>query len=148
MALVAIDFDPPRRTLSQFGVIALVVFGGLGAWTMYRHHLLGFELSTGTAQAVGGALLGLGILSGLLAAAAPSLLRFLYVGLVVITFPIGFVVSHVVLALLYYVVLTPVGLVMRLVGHDPMNRRWDPDATTYWHTRDTRRDVKSYFRQY
>jgi hypothetical protein len=42
------------------------------------------------------------------------------------------VVNPVVTALLFYLVLTPVGILMRLCGKDPMRLRPDPNATTYW----------------
>jgi hypothetical protein len=42
------------------------------------------------------------------------------------------VVSPLVLGLLYYTTVTPIGLVMRLVGKDPLRLRFDPDAPTYW----------------
>jgi hypothetical protein len=42
------------------------------------------------------------------------------------------IVSPVILAFLFYVVFTPFGLVMRLIGNDPMRRRGDPDASSYW----------------
>jgi hypothetical protein len=59
------------------------------------------------------------------------------------------VVSHVVLAIVYYLVVTPIGLVMRLVGYDAMKRRFDGEATTYWvHRPDNAADAKSYFRQF
>jgi hypothetical protein len=34
----------------------------------------------------------------------------------------------------FYLVVLPAGLVMRLLGHDPMTRRLSPDAPTYWTT--------------
>lgn len=46
------------------------------------------------------------------------------------------VVNPVVMLLLFAVVIVPAGLVMRLAGHDPMRRRFDPEATTYWIERD------------
>ena len=42
------------------------------------------------------------------------------------------VVNPVVMLLLFALVVIPAGLVMRLVGHDPMRRRFDPGAATYW----------------
>lgn len=46
------------------------------------------------------------------------------------------VVSPVVLGLIFYVVFTPVGFVMRLAGRDIMRRRFEPGAATYWLDRD------------
>lgn len=41
-------------------------------------------------------------------------------------------VSPIVLGVLYFGVVTPTGLIMRLLGHDPLRRRYDPDARSYW----------------
>jgi predicted membrane metal-binding protein len=46
------------------------------------------------------------------------------------------IVSPIVIGLLFYLVVTPVGLVMRATGKDPMRLRRDPNATSYWIMRD------------
>ena len=63
---------------------------------------------------------------------SPGLLRIVYLGMIYATLPIGIVVSYVILAATYYLVLTPIGLVMRLCGYDPMHRRFDRKAESYW----------------
>lgn len=42
------------------------------------------------------------------------------------------VVNPVVMLLMFIVVIMPAGLIMRLLGHDPMRRRFEPEASTYW----------------
>ena len=42
------------------------------------------------------------------------------------------IVSPVVLALLYFTTITPMGLLMRLLGKNPLRLGFDPDAKTYW----------------
>lgn len=42
------------------------------------------------------------------------------------------IVQPVVLGLLFFVTVTPIGLLMRLTGRDPLSRRFDPEAGTYW----------------
>ena len=49
-----------------------------------------------------------------------------------IAFCINFIVTHVILVVVYYLVITPTGLVMRAVSDDPMRRKFDPDAESYW----------------
>ena len=46
------------------------------------------------------------------------------------------VVSPVILAVMYFGVITPTAALMRLAGHDPMRRRRDPKAASYWIVRD------------
>ena len=38
---------------------------------------------------------------------------------------------NVLLFLLYFLVVTPAGLIAR-IGRDPLSRKWDPAASTYW----------------
>lgn len=148
MALVHLNLDPDGKTLRQFGFIALFAFGGLGLFTWWRSGLLGFTFSPETATTVAYGLGGLGALSGMLAAIFPPGVRPIYVAMTLLTFPIGFVVSNVILVGLYYFVLTPVGLLLRVFGKDPMQRRLEPEATTYWEKKAPITDVRSYFRQY
>jgi predicted membrane metal-binding protein len=42
------------------------------------------------------------------------------------------IISPVVMALLFYVTVTPIALLMRLLGKDPLRLRRDPDAASYW----------------
>jgi len=43
---------------------------------------------------------------------------------------LGYVNSRIILGILFFLVMTPIGLVRRRFG-DPMNRAWDPQADTY-----------------
>ena len=42
------------------------------------------------------------------------------------------VVSPIALGLMFYVAVVPVGLLMRVLGKDPLRLRRDPDAASYW----------------
>jgi hypothetical protein len=137
MSLVRINRHPSRRQLTVFAVAWLVAgaFAGVGLWR--RGHETPAIVTV--ALAVSAPLIGIG---------APAALRWLYVGLSYATYPIGFVVSHVVLAIVYFGVVTPIGLVMRLCGYDPLERKFDAKLTSYWKLRRDRPPSESYFRQY
>ena len=81
-------------------------------------------------------------------AAAPPLRRFIWLGWLYATFPIGWVLSHLALAATYYLVLTPIGLLLRLFRGDPRDRAPDKSTVSYWTARRPQRDVKRYFRQF
>lgn len=75
---------------------------------------------------------GIALLLVLLAFAAPqrlSPLNHLWFRLGV---ALGRVVSPVVMAVVYYAVVVPIGLIMRARGKDPLRLRREPQATTYW----------------
>lgn len=138
MSLLAFDKNPSPSTLRWFGLIqaaALAVLGGMIWWR--------FE-SPMAAQ-------GVLIFAGMFLAAyyaAPPLRRTLYLAAMYVTYPLGFVLSHVVLGFVYFVVFTLIGLVLRLCGYDPLQRRFDRQAKTYWINRTQQRSPASYFRQF
>jgi hypothetical protein len=45
---------------------------------------------------------------------------------------LGRIVSPVALGILFYLVLTPLGALMRLAGKDPLRRKLDTAAPSYW----------------
>jgi hypothetical protein len=57
------------------------------------------------------------------------------------------VVSPVVLGVLYALIVVPVGLLRRWLGGDPLNRRYDPSAPTYWIPVEARKRSLDDFRQ-
>ncbi|MDQ6960285.1 MAG: SxtJ family membrane protein [Mariprofundaceae bacterium] len=63
--------------------------------------------------------------------AAPASLRPVYMGWMRIAMVIGGVINHLVLAVVFYVVMLPMGLVMRAMGKDPMARKFDRTLASY-----------------
>jgi hypothetical protein len=147
MGLMSIDLHPSPRTLRQFGAIGLVAFAGLAALVQAGAGVLG-RLPAGAAGPTTWVLAALAAWCGLMAAAAPAWLRPLYLGLTVVTYPIGLVVSWLMVVVIFYGVLTPIGLVFKLIGRDAMHRQFDPAAPSYWIRRHPPADVKRYFRQF
>jgi hypothetical protein len=70
----------------------------------------------------------------------------LYKGWMHLVSPIGWVVSHVLLAVIYFGVLTPIAACMRAVGRDKLERRF-ADCETYWTEHPPEVDPGRYFRQ-
>jgi len=48
----------------------------------------------------------------------------------------GFVMSRVILTILFYIVLTPIGLIAKLIGKKFMPLGFDKNAATYWEKRE------------
>ncbi|NNE44448.1 MAG: hypothetical protein HKN12_09580 [Gemmatimonadetes bacterium] len=57
-------------------------------------------------------------------------------------------ITWLILTLAFYLVFTPFGVIMRLIGRDPLERKLDPKATTYWHKRDDPYDPDRLTKQY
>ncbi len=145
--LVPLNLKPDTKQLRQFGFIALGAFAVIGAAALWRGGLFGLSFGEAT-QSVAYVLWGLGTISALFSLVWPQANRPLFVGLAVLTFPIGLVVSHVVLALLFFGIFTPVALVFRLIGRDPLERRFEPERDSYWIDLPELTETKDYFRQF
>jgi Saxitoxin biosynthesis operon protein SxtJ len=148
MAIIEIDWKPSERHLRGFGTACVAAFGGLGAWVMWRHSIFGFSLGPDAAQRVALVLWAVAAACGVLRFVAPAWLRPLYVGLMALSLPIGLVMSHVVVGIVFFGVVTPIALLFRLMGRDPMQRKLDRQAPTYWTRRRAVTDVARYYRQF
>jgi Saxitoxin biosynthesis operon protein SxtJ len=133
-----IQFDPTRRTLRQFAWLWLTVFGAMALWhTLVKAHIV-----------LGLAMAALALIVGSLGVARPETVRFIYVGWMVLAFPIGWTVSQVMLALIFFGLFMPFGLVFRLIGRDPLQRRRRSHRKSYWEPKPTPTDLKRYFKQF
>ena len=74
--------------------------------------------------------------------------RVVFLGLSYVTYPVGLVTSWIVLALLYFGVMTPLALAMRAMGRDALRLRRRPGAASYWHPRSEPGDPAHPFRQF
>ena len=138
MAWTAIDVNPPNRVLRQFAGAWLAVVGSLSVsqW-----------LASGNARAAL-ALAAAAIVIGVAGLVRPGTVRWLFVGSSVAAFPLGWIVSEVMLALLFVGVMTPVALFFKLRGRDRLSRKRPAGQESYWKPKETPRDVRRYFRQY
>jgi len=137
VALVDINWKPSNRDLRVFSGLQWVFFGII-ATSVWRRH---------AAPEIALAIVAVSTVLTIVGLAAPRAIRPVYVGWMVAVFPIGWLVSHAILAAVYFLVFTPIGWLMRLFGNDPMERQWDPAATTYWKPRGAPPDANRYFRQ-
>ena len=107
-----------RADYRRFGFVVGAAFLGLAALFAWRGH----SVAVWVAASLGTLL----VLGGLL---APGALGPVYRAWMSLGLLLSRVVTPVVMAVLYFVVLTPFGLVMRLFGHRPLERG-APDS--YW----------------
>jgi hypothetical protein len=128
-----------NRTLWQFAALTLAVFGTLFALSAYRHHGVP---TTGACVA-----LGLALAVGLPGLACPPLIRPVFVAAMALTRPIGHVISILLMGLIYYGFITPLGLAFRLAGRDSLALR-RPAVDSYWIPKLQPTSVTRYLRQY
>ena len=93
--------------------------------------------------------LGLGGLWLIVTIANYKWLRPAYQQWMKITGWIGTIVSAVILAVLFYGVFSPVGIILRLMGKDLLNQRIEREKATYWAAREPdQRGVERYRQQF
>ena len=79
----------------------------------------------------------------------PRALKYPYIAWMTMAFALGFIMSHVILTLFFFLLVTPISLLARLVGKDFLNRKRDVHATTYWIPREAEaKTPESYEQQY
>ncbi len=139
MSLIEINWNPDKKELRKFGVIAVVVLSAVGI-------VLRFVIGVSGVAALLVAAAGLCIFIISLASARAA--RIVYLGLTFAGLPIGFVVSIVLMAAFYFLILTPVGLVFKIINRDVLERKFEPDNPTYWSSRRQRDDPERYFHQF
>jgi hypothetical protein len=136
--MIHIEHHPSHRQLAVFGLLWLAFFGFLGGTSWWKN---GFVFQTDAFWTVGTVIPIAGLIW-------PEVLRIVYLVATYATLPIGLVLSYAILMVIYYFVVTPIGLIMRLMGYDPMQRRFDRTAKTYWTPREQEDKPERYFQQF
>jgi hypothetical protein len=139
MAIVEVNWNPDRKQLRLFGIGGLVI---LTVVAFLLHQFRGLPASWACA------LSGFGLAVFLASLVSYAVTRAIYLALTVVTLPIGLVVSFVLMAAFYYLLLMPVGLVFRLIGRDSLRRKFDRNASTYWLPRRPPETTDRYFHQF
>lgn len=134
--MLAPSWYPSSRQLRQFAVAALFACALMGFWN-WR--------STGSVRvlAIASAVGAVVCLTGLM---APAAVRPLYVILMAVTLPVGWLVSRMLLLAIYFVVIMLTGRVFRLFGRDHLALK-RPQGGSYWRPYRPPKDAGSYFRQ-
>ena len=129
---------PPARLLRQFAGLFLVFFLALAGWRAWQ----------GQADGWAAGLAALALSVGLVGLLRPMAVRFIYTGWMIVAFPIGWTISHLALALMFYAVITPVALVFRAIGRDELQLRREEREASYWKPKPGPESVRQYFRQF
>lgn len=139
MAVLEIKWNLSRKELRMFAAV----------WFPLACLVLGLLIRkwTGSTQ-IAVILWSIAAVLAVIAFFIPRFASGLYVAWMVAAFPIGWTISHLMMGLIYYGVITPMGLIMRACGRDSMGRNFNPAADSYWVPHVPPKDKKQYFKQY
>lgn len=122
-----LDIDiSDRKEQQKFGFVLAFAFMLLG---LLR---LGIRFLRGGAIAVPWPFMIIALCFALPAAVYPPLLRPVFVLWIKFAIVLNWIMTHVLLTIVYYVIIVPMGVVMRLVAKDPLKRKWLSASESYW----------------
>lgn len=139
MSMIEINWHPKRKELRNFGIIALIALA-LISLLLYLLKGLGIQWIA--------ILNSLGLTIFLSSIISAKLTRMIYLGLTLVTLPIGWVVSFLLLAIFYFLLITPLALIFRMAGRDSLNRTFDSTTDSYWLRRTGPDKMDRYFHQF
>jgi hypothetical protein len=126
-----------RKALRNFGLLMAFVLLLAGGWLWWK------------ASASWPWMAGASALLAVIGIASPGILKPFYRGWMILAVIMGWVMTRVVLTLVYYLVLTPIGFLGRAFGEQFLHLKRSKDSDTYWIRRTgPAREKSDYERQF
>jgi len=127
-----------KKQLRTFGIALSIFLGGIGLIHFFKEHTPQNLWFWGAAGVV--------FLTTLL---VPILIKPIYRVALFIAHILGWINTRIILGLIYYLLFTPVSLIMKLISRDALNRKFEKEAKSYWNIRDrTPKPKEQYLRQF
>ena len=114
--------EEPREWLKFTGVMALA--GAIVAFALHRRHVVSREIFFGVLSSLAVVLA--------ICAVRPRWFRGFYRAGMTASWHVGQVMGRVLLTILFLLLVTPLGLLLRLMGKDLVELKRRPDAASYW----------------
>ena len=130
-----ISSSATTKQIRQFGLLVGMVLIAIGSWQLYR------QIYTTTRiilWVIGGFL----FVSGLL---WPKILKPFYILWMFLAHILSWINTRIILGLIFYLIFTPIGLIMRLIKRDPLQRKIDQEVDSYWMQREKPKNIKEHF---
>ena len=132
-----VNWRPDASELRRFAVAMLIGFAVLGLLAAWR---------AGGIRTASLVLWGIGVVLAV-AAFLPGLGRVAYLAVYLPTSIIGYFVSHVIVALMFFLVITPLAIILRLMGKDLLQQQRQKEKTLWTPVRGVKSE-DSYYRQF
>jgi hypothetical protein len=124
--------------LRQFAGLWIIFFLAIAARQEFHHHR----------HALAIILAIVAVTVGPLGVVRPRIIRPVFVAWMALAFPVGWVVSRIVLGIIFFGLLTPAAWVFRRIGRDELRLKPWPAATTYWCEKPLATSQSQYLRQF
>ena len=126
------EINLDKKQIRTFGLGLAVILSVFAALNLYKGH-----------QSVALTLLIFGAISAVLAILCQILLKPVYIVFMKISHVLGWINTRILLGLIFYVVITPIGFVIKIFGKDLLDRKIEPDKQSYWIKREKVHNEKS-----
>jgi len=92
---------------------------------------------------------GIGIILMLFGVTLPNVLKPINKIWMTLAIILGWFMSRVILTILFYFIITPIGFLMKIIRRDPLKLKWDSSVSSYWEDREKKISEKiDYERQF
>ena len=116
-----LPIKPTPRVLRQFAGAWLIFFLVLSATAFWKRH----NIPAGYTFAIVA-------LFGIVGLIKPNVLRLPFMVASLVAVPMGWLMSQIILAAMFYGVITPIGFFLRIRGRDTLQIRSQPQQSTFW----------------
>lgn len=139
-----VNWNPSLRERRKFALSLVIGFPCIAVVVLLLGLLRGHGWNLPLAAVIGGG----GVATGLLLWALPWIARPFYVVWYFAACCVGLVVANLVLAIVFFVLVSGLGLLMRALGRRPIRKTFDKRTATYWQDAEPVDDPKRYYRQF
>ena len=127
--------DPTRKQLRQFGLLVGTIMIMIGSyWLFYRDI---YENARIVLLSIGGFLFVAGLV-------VPIILKPIYSVWMKLAHVLAWVNTRIIISLIFFLVITPIGFIMRLIKGDLLSERFHSDVSSYWTETDQTTPVKEH----
>jgi energy-converting hydrogenase Eha subunit A len=138
-----VNWNPDTRARKKFAVSLIIGFPIIAALmeavSYFKTHNIGhFPIWLG----------GIGLAVGVILWLLPQIAKPFYVVWYFLGCCVGIVIGNVLFALFFFLVFTPLGLLLRLRKNKPIEKSFDKSRKSYWRDAEKTVDLKRYYRQF
>ena len=113
-----------KKDLRSFGVMIGIIFLLIAGFLIYKD-----KESFQMLLYIAGSFIGLGLLIQIL-------LKPIYILWMAFAIILGWIMTRLILSLLFYVIITPIGVILKIIGKDSLELKKQSVKESYWNQRD------------